>query len=67
MLLGDWYSEVVVPVEKVSLAKYKKGSCPRAEEISPKVLNLPTYPTLTKKQAEKVIRLLKTWQTTQHA
>lgn len=64
ILLGDWYSDVVVPVQKTSLAGYKKGSCPQAEEFSHKVLNLPTYPTLTNKQAEKVITVLKLWLTT---
>lgn len=58
--LGDWYSQVIDPIG-VDLKKlqYTKGSCPKAEEMATKLINLPTYPTMTIKDAEKVISLLK--------
>lgn len=55
ILLGDWYRKVVVPVNDLKIAKYEMGSCPKAEEYSLKLLNLPTYPTLTKKEAFEVV------------
>lgn len=40
--LGKWYDQVVAPKE-IDLAKmkYKLGSCPIAEEVSTKIINLP--------------------------
>lgn len=65
ILLGDWYRSVVFPAETLSKAGYVPGSCPKAEEAAKTIVNFPTYPTLTHKQAEKVIRLVKQWLTTQ--
>lgn len=43
ILLGTWYNEPVGP-EKVDLARvqYVHGSCPNAENISRRIINLPT-------------------------
>lgn len=59
VLLGDWYKDVVVPVNDLSLAEYVKGSCPNAERLSGNILNLPTYPTMHLKDKDKVIQLIK--------
>jgi len=59
ILLGDWYKDVIVPVRSLSYFFYKSGSCPKAERIAGKILNLPTYPSLTKKEAQKVVQLIK--------
>lgn len=60
--LGKWYSEVVDPkgtnFQKIN---YQIGSCPNAEMLAKKVINLPTYPTMTTKDVEKVIRVLKAY------
>lgn len=58
--LGKWYSEVIDP-KGVDLKKvfYQKGSCPNAEFIAQRIINLPTYPTIQISQIEKIIRLLK--------
>lgn len=60
--LGKWYSEVVDPkgtnFQKIN---YQIGSCPNAEMLAKKVINLPTYPTMTIKDAEKVLRALKAY------
>lgn len=57
--LGKWYSEIVDPkgviLERVF---YRKGSCPRAEFIAEKIINLPCYPTMKFLEAEKIISLL---------
>jgi dTDP-4-amino-4,6-dideoxygalactose transaminase len=61
ILLGDWYREPVYPVKDLRLVGYKKGDCPRSEIYADTVINLPTYPTLKKNQADKVIRFIKRW------
>jgi len=64
ILLGDWYRGIVMPVKGLSLVGYKKGSCPKAEVYTKTVINLPTYPTLTKKQAKRVVKIIKQWLST---
>lgn len=49
--LGDWYNNVIDP--KIV------GSCPTAENIAKKIVNLPSYPTLPLKDVQKIITLLK--------
>lgn len=61
VLLGDWYRGIVKPVKDLSLVFYKKGNCPVAEEYSETVINLPTYPSLSKKQAENTVEIIKLW------
>lgn len=58
--LGKWYSEIIDPkgVNFESIG-YKIGSCPRAENIVQRILNLPTYPTLSSKQAKEIVQFLK--------
>ncbi|MDZ4296513.1 MAG: DegT/DnrJ/EryC1/StrS family aminotransferase [Patescibacteria group bacterium] len=60
--LGDWYREVVAP-QGTDLATmgYHKGACPVAERMAERVINLPTYPRLSFRQAEKVVRLLRSF------
>lgn|SRR4030043_1232045 len=60
ILLGDWYQQIIDP-KGVNLKKagYVWGSCPAAEKIAKNVINLPTYPRMKIKEAEKVVNLLK--------
>ena len=58
ILLGDWYKEVVVPVNNLKKVYYIEGSCPIAEDISKHIVNLPTYPTFSKKDAKYVLENL---------
>jgi len=39
-------------------AGYISGSCPKAERLSQQILVLPTHPTMTKKQADRLIKIL---------
>ena len=54
--LGTWHDPVVSPhgidLEKM---KYKKGSCPEAEGVSKKIVNLPTL--ISDKDADLVLKL----------
>lgn len=57
MLLGDWYDAPLVPGDaSLSAFHYEPKSCPVAEDVATRIINLPTYPGLTDKQVEKVIQ-----------
>ncbi|OGH18822.1 MAG: hypothetical protein A3F31_04575 [Candidatus Levybacteria bacterium RIFCSPHIGHO2_12_FULL_38_12] len=57
--LGNWYSSVIDP-KGVDFKKifYTPGSCPLAESIATKVINLPTNPTTNISDAKRIISLL---------
>ena len=57
ILLGNWYRPVIAP-KGVNLSKtgYIKGSCPNAEAVSQRVVNLPTLISL--KEANCIINLI---------
>ncbi len=57
IFLGNWYEQVVAPIAlNLDRVGYKKGNCPVAEELSKKIINLPTNISL--KEAEKVVKTL---------
>jgi dTDP-4-amino-4,6-dideoxygalactose transaminase len=60
ILLGDWYRPVIAP-QGVNLNKvgYQAGSCPQAEAVSQKVVNLPTHPQMSIQDAHKVVKIVK--------
>jgi len=59
IFLGDWFPKAVGPLE-VDLKKsgYVIGSCPVAERVSSKCVNLPTNKNTSKSDAMKVIEIL---------
>ncbi|RJQ26244.1 aminotransferase class V-fold PLP-dependent enzyme [Candidatus Parcubacteria bacterium] len=58
--LGDWYSNVIDPKEtNIDKIGYKLGSCKTAEEISKKIINLPTNPTLKDRDVYRIINSIK--------
>ncbi|MFA6171945.1 MAG: aminotransferase class I/II-fold pyridoxal phosphate-dependent enzyme [Patescibacteria group bacterium] len=59
ILLGDWYNSVIAPRDSV-LAEtgYIKGSCPRAERMAERIVNLPTGRGVDKSQADKIAKLV---------
>lgn len=59
IILGNWFPQVVGP-ENINLNKinYQIGSCPVAEEVSAKCVNLPTHHNISKQQADKIIHFL---------
>ena len=61
IILGDWFPQAVGPIE-VNLEKcdYKKGSCPVAEEVSLKCVNLPTHFRMNKGDVERVVEVINT-------
>lgn len=58
--LGKWYSEVIDPKDtNLKAIFYQRGSCPKAEFFAKKIINLPTYPTMTKLDVQRVIQLFR--------
>lgn len=61
ILLGDWYTSPIAPLDtKLDQMKYKKGSCPAAEKLAETTLNLPTHINISQKDAERIVKFLKT-------
>ena len=60
--LGTWYSNVIDP-KGVNFKKlyYVPGSCPNAERIAKKIINIPTYPSLTDKEVARIILLVNSY------
>jgi dTDP-4-amino-4,6-dideoxygalactose transaminase len=54
--LGDWYKCVLDPCSDLKIFDYEIGSCPKAEEITKKIINLPTL--INKEKAEYIINLI---------
>jgi len=61
-LIGDWYTNPVAPYDtKLDKLQYKPGSCPKAERLSGKTLNLPTHINISKEGAKKIIAFIRQW------
>jgi len=57
-----WRKTPIVPLDtKIDKMKYTTGTCPKAEEIAKKIINLPTHINISKKDAQKIIEFLKTF------
>ena len=55
-----WRKTPIVPPDtKIDKMKYIPGSCPKAEEIAKKILNLPTHINISLKDAQKIVDFLK--------
>ncbi|NOQ68164.1 aminotransferase class I/II-fold pyridoxal phosphate-dependent enzyme [Patescibacteria group bacterium] len=59
IILGDWFPQTVGPIEvDVEKAGYQKESCPIAEKVSSRCVNLPTHYRIDRKDVEKVVELV---------
>lgn len=62
LLIGDWYTSPIAPDDtRLDKMQYISGSCPRAESLSEKTLNLPTHINISKREAQKITDFLKKW------
>jgi len=60
ILLGDWYTTPIAPFDtNVKDIKYKPESCPNAEYLAKRTLNLPTHINIKKEDAERIVNFLK--------
>lgn len=59
IVLGDWFPQPVGPIEvRLERSGYETGSCPVAEKVSSRCINLPTNKNICKSDAIKVINIL---------
>lgn len=59
ILLGDWYSTVIAPADiDMSRTKYEPGTCPRAEQVAPRSVNLPTDKNITIEDAQRIVAVI---------
>jgi len=57
--IGDWFASPVHPnLDGWERVGYQKGICPTSEEISSRVVNLPTHPKITEKEIYRILRFL---------
>lgn len=57
IFLGLWYDQAVAPKSlDLNRVGYRSGSCPQAEKICQKIINLPT--NINEKEAERVVKIL---------
>ncbi|MBI2643954.1 MAG: aminotransferase class I/II-fold pyridoxal phosphate-dependent enzyme [Candidatus Wildermuthbacteria bacterium] len=60
ILIGDWYTFPIAPDDtQLDKLQYEKGNCPNAERLSQITLNLPTHVRISRKEAYKIIEILK--------
>lgn len=60
--LGNWYTNVIDPVgtDFIQIG-YTMGMCPHAEYAAKRIINLPTFPTLSDEEVASVIKYLKAY------
>ena len=56
-----WYDVPIAPRKYLDKTNYKKGSCPNSEEISEKILNLPTHKNVSENDARKIAQVINLW------
>lgn len=62
ILLGDWYTTVIAPSDvDESKMGYTKGSCPNAEKLAQRSINLPTHIHISQKNQEKIIKIVNSY------
>ncbi|HTK03614.1 MAG TPA: DegT/DnrJ/EryC1/StrS family aminotransferase [Alphaproteobacteria bacterium] len=59
-----WYDAPIAPKRFLKLTNYS-GECPVSEDISDRIVNLPTHINVSKLDAEKISALVNQWQNTQ--
>ncbi len=62
LLIGDWYTTPIAPHDtRLDMVGYTMGSCPVAERLAKITLNLPTHIRISKKDADVIMRFLKSF------
>ncbi|MBC7073987.1 DegT/DnrJ/EryC1/StrS family aminotransferase [Candidatus Parcubacteria bacterium] len=58
--LGDWFLSPIHPLKEKewTIVKYKKGSCPIAEDTSKKIITLPIHEKIGKREINKIASFL---------
>jgi dTDP-4-amino-4,6-dideoxygalactose transaminase len=58
VVLGMWFNSVLEEAASWSSGDYQAGSCPRAESAAIHLVNLPTHPRVTPRDAEAIVDAL---------
>lgn len=60
---GKWYRPLLFPgvgaAEQASVYGYSNGQCPVAEDVSARIINLPTGPAVSEEKAKEIMRELR--------
>jgi dTDP-4-amino-4,6-dideoxygalactose transaminase len=54
-VLGTWFTSVLEEADSPEAGGYEMGSCPRAEFAARHLVNLPTHPRVTPRDAELIV------------
>lgn len=58
--LGNWYDSVIAPKDSdPTKIYYLKGSCPKAEKLASKTVNLLLNPNMSEKDVWKIVKVVK--------
>jgi len=57
-VLGGWFSSVLGEASSPAAVGYEAGSCPRAEQLAGKLVNLPTHERVTNHDVEVILSAL---------
>ncbi|HSX44871.1 MAG TPA: DegT/DnrJ/EryC1/StrS family aminotransferase [Candidatus Saccharimonadales bacterium] len=64
--IGDtWYDAPIGPKKYLEQTDYKSGLCPRSEQLSQTIVNLPTHRHVSPEVAKDICAKIKLWQTSQ--
>jgi len=59
IILGNWYDNVIAPKDiDMNKTGYELGSCPNAERLAARSINLPTDINVTIENAERVVEVI---------
>ncbi len=59
ILIGDWYTTAIAPFDtNMKEVKYVPGSCPNAEWLAKRTLNLPTHINMKSEDIQRVLSFL---------
>ena len=64
-LFDRWYRQAVDSGQMKFTTSYVAGSCPQAEILAQRIINLPTHQNLSLKQAQEIINLIINWNQSQ--
>lgn len=58
VMLGKWFTSVLQEAESPEVAGYESGSCPHAEQAAQHLINLPTHPRVSERDAKMLATVL---------
>lgn len=54
-ILGTWFTSVLEEAASLAHGGYEPGSCPNAEAVAQHLVNLPTHPRTSRRDAEAIV------------